>query len=80
MELRCAHFPEGVPVAVYWDGWDPWAEPPLRPVASSSGAGATPVEVTFPVPEAPAGGHNVTAVAGGVEEEAVTVIYAVAPA
>ncbi|MCD6032124.1 MAG: hypothetical protein K0S78_4306 [Thermomicrobiales bacterium] len=80
VELSCAHFPEGVPVAVYWDGWDPWAEPPLRPIANFVGAGATSVGVHVLVPEAPAGGHNVTAVAGGVGDEAATVIYAVEPA
>jgi hypothetical protein len=79
VELACTHFPQGASVAVYWDGRDPWAVPPHRPVTSFAGAGAARVTVRFPVPETPVGGHTVAAVVVGHEEEAAAVIYGVEP-
>jgi hypothetical protein len=78
VELECMHFPEGAPVAVHWDGRDPWAVPPHRPVAEFTGSTA-PATVRFPVPDAPVGGHTVAAVVVGSEEEAAAVIYGVEP-
>ena len=78
VELECMHFPEAATVAVYWDGRDPWAVPPHRPVASFVGA-AAPVTVRFPGPEAPIGGHNVAAVVVGSEADAAAVIYGIEP-
>ncbi len=76
--LSCAHFPLDALVEVHWDGPDPWAEPPLSPVAYFFADGATPVTVSFPVPEAPVGGHTVVAVTTDLED-AAAVIYAVEP-
>jgi hypothetical protein len=78
-ELTCMHFPQRATVNVYWDGRDPWAEPPHPPVASFVGAAATRVTVRFPVPEATVGGHNVAAVVAEQEEVAAAVIYGVEP-
>ena len=78
--LSCTHFPAGAPVWIYWDGRDPWAEPPPPPITTFIGAGATPVSVSLPVPESPAGGHTVAAVAASFDDPAsAAVIYAVEP-
>jgi hypothetical protein len=80
VELTCSHFPEGIPIGVYWDGRDPWAEPPLPPDATFIGTAATPVRVQFAVQEAPGGGHTIAAVTPGYgEHAAAAVIYGVEP-